>query len=293
MAKKSLLCFGEVAWDGMWIVNRLPRSEGDCHLLLDQGGAGGCALNTACVLAGFGLPVDLAGNAVGQDLRGRTLRRYLRQVGVRSMIRSWSGVETPFCQCMVEEKTGYRQFILRHETIQETRPELWNDAVRRAQKGAYSHAFVQPYLEELSFRFLTAIRDVPDLWLMIQDVPAQSPFVPKVDAVQVSLTPEQKFDLKTCRSTSKAYFRGRLRQVFVTAGDRGAAYCERGSDPVLFPALQVPRVLDTTGCGDAFRAGVMAGLYRGLDIQKAVRLGIRWGARKAEVYGSHFSDGVL
>jgi sugar/nucleoside kinase (ribokinase family) len=243
------------------------------------------------VLAGLGVPVDLAGNALGDDAEGREIHRYLRKIGVGSMLLRRRNFATPFCQCLVQAESGDREFILRHDGIQEASAALWSTAAERALQGRYSHAFVQAYLEELSFLFLRRTREVP-MWILTQDVEARSPFVPRVDAVQLSLLEGLRFDEKSAWKQAKPYFRGRLSQVFLTSGSRGVALCERGGRVTLFPAVRARRVVDTTGCGDAFRAGLMAGLWRGLSMRDSIRLGGLCGARKAELYGSHFSDGL-
>ncbi|EKP95553.1 sugar kinase, ribokinase [Thermaerobacter subterraneus DSM 13965] len=65
---------------------------------------------------------------------------------------------------------------------------------------------------------------------------------------------------------------GLLPVVGIKAGPRGAwgvAWGRRWR----VEALPVPRVVDTTGCGDAWNAGMLAGLRAGLDPEAAARLG--------------------
>jgi ribokinase len=65
-------------------------------------------------------------------------------------------------------------------------------------------------------------------------------------------------------------------EVIVTLGDRGVArVTPQGADRR--PARNVP-VRDTTGAGDAFNAGLVAGLAAGRPMEEAVDLGIRAGA---------------
>ena len=65
--------------------------------------------------------------------------------------------------------------------------------------------------------------------------------------------------------------------VAVTLGGRGAVFAERGGAAGYLPAKAVA-VRDTTGAGDAFCAGVAAGLTYGKTLADAVALGNRLGA---------------
>lgn len=60
--------------------------------------------------------------------------------------------------------------------------------------------------------------------------------------------------------------------VIVTQGSKGSrVYIDGGVNDI--PAISSSRVEDTTGAGDAFRAGLYSGLYRNLDILDAARTG--------------------
>jgi sugar/nucleoside kinase (ribokinase family) len=54
-----------------------------------------------------------------------------------------------------------------------------------------------------------------------------------------------------------------------------------------FPAVPVDKVVDTTGCGDAFRAGLMFSLFSGATTVEAILVGLKFGALKAQTRGSH------
>jgi len=73
--------------------------------------------------------------------------------------------------------------------------------------------------------------------------------------------------------------------VAVTLGADGALVARRGEDPVHVPAIAVG-VVDTTGCGDGFNAGMMAGLLLGAGHVDAAWLGVACGALVATGLGS-------
>ena len=51
------------------------------------------------------------------------------------------------------------------------------------------------------------------------------------------------------------------------------------------PGVQAAAVVDPTGCGDAFRGGLLYGLSQGWDLVKSVQLANRMGAIKIAVAG--------
>ena len=69
----------------------------------------------------------------------------------------------------------------------------------------------------------------------------------------------------------------RIPSMIVTIGSRGAVFADRNGMHGYFPAANV-KVKDTTGAGDAFCAGVAAGLTYGKDLPGAVEVGTRLAA---------------
>jgi sugar/nucleoside kinase (ribokinase family) len=75
----------------------------------------------------------------------------------------------------------------------------------------------------------------------------------------------------------------RRSHTVVKRGRRGASAFVDGSE-IKSPALRAA-VVDTTGAGDAFNAGFLAGLLRGATVAEALRLGNYIGARSTEALG--------
>lgn len=73
--------------------------------------------------------------------------------------------------------------------------------------------------------------------------------------------------------------------VAVTLGAGGCLVMGAGLTAVRIPAIEVP-VTDTTGCGDAFTAGLVTGLLLGCGPADAARLGVACGALAATGLGS-------
>jgi adenosine kinase len=71
----------------------------------------------------------------------------------------------------------------------------------------------------------------------------------------------------------------------VTLGEKGARIL-RGAERIEIPPVRAARVVDPTGCGDAFRAGLLHGMLRGLPLETAGRIGSLLGALKVEQQGT-------
>ena len=65
--------------------------------------------------------------------------------------------------------------------------------------------------------------------------------------------------------------------VIVTQGERGSLV-RRGRDVEEVPAVRAETVVDPTGAGDAYRAGLLYGLVRGMPLERAARIGSLLGA---------------
>jgi adenosine kinase len=78
--------------------------------------------------------------------------------------------------------------------------------------------------------------------------------------------------------------RDRVKAYIITRGDKGSEI--HTADGVLqIPAASAIRVVDPTGCGDAYRAGLIYGLMNGMDLATSGRIASLMGALKIEHLG--------
>jgi adenosine kinase len=72
---------------------------------------------------------------------------------------------------------------------------------------------------------------------------------------------------------------GRVEALIVTRGAQGSSIYTRGEE-IAIPPARPEAVRDPTGCGDAYRAGLIFGLQRGLDWALTGRVASLMGAIK-------------
>jgi adenosine kinase len=73
--------------------------------------------------------------------------------------------------------------------------------------------------------------------------------------------------------------------IVTTLGEKGSLISTSESDEHI-PSIRVERVVDPTGAGDAYRAGLLKGIVAGKDMQTAARLGSVAAAYAIEKYGT-------
>lgn len=71
----------------------------------------------------------------------------------------------------------------------------------------------------------------------------------------------------------------RVKALVVTLGGAGSVI-HAGGRRIEIPCLQAEQIVDPTGCGDAYRAGLLYGIANGLDWEIAGRLGALMGGLK-------------
>lgn len=71
----------------------------------------------------------------------------------------------------------------------------------------------------------------------------------------------------------------RLEALIVTRGEQGSEIYTKG-ERIVIPAVQAEQVLDPTGCGDAYRAGLLYGITQGWKWETTGRLASLLGAIK-------------
>jgi len=76
----------------------------------------------------------------------------------------------------------------------------------------------------------------------------------------------------------------RVKAYLITRGPRGSEVHTR-SGTMNIPAANAMRVVDPTGCGDAYRAGLIFGLMKGMDMATSGRIASLMGALKIEHLG--------
>jgi sugar/nucleoside kinase (ribokinase family) len=245
---------------------------------------GGCAVNCAVDLAKMGIQNSLIVK-VGQDMLGDFVVRETQNQGVNvTRIVRDNEVNTSFSFAMVDG-TGERRFVHTmgaNATL--VAEDLDLDFIATHKYCYIGGTMLMPALDgeptakvlrELRKRgVVTLLDDVyiqasPDKWrkMILPTLPELDYFVPsEPEAMMISgLTDPQEM---------ATWFQDHgATNVVVKLGEKGVYYRRKNGENGFVKAYNVAKVEDTTGAGDSWDAGFLAGLNLGYDFPEACRLG--------------------
>ncbi|MBB2913757.1 sugar/nucleoside kinase (ribokinase family) [Streptosporangium becharense] len=273
-------------------VESIPAGQ-DTHVLEQiRVTAAGTAAGTAVGLAALGVPVASMG-AVGDDELGDLLFMIMerRGVDVSGLVRK-AGEQTAASILPIRPDGGRPSFHVPGANLTLSVADVARERVVGAKVvhlggmdvtwGLHDPAFFALLQEARAAGTIVTmdlLSNLPDL------VRGARSFLPYVDYLLPN--EEQALAMSGAGDVEKAA-RTLLAEgpaaVLVTLGAQGSLVAD-ASGTARVPALDVP-VVDTTGCGDAYCAGFVAGLVDGLDVAGSARLGTALAARVAGGLGS-------
>jgi sugar/nucleoside kinase (ribokinase family) len=251
---------------------------------------GGSAANAAAWLTAAGAGPVLVG-CVGDDERGRQAREELLLAGVDVRLAVDPELPTGTCVVLVGAD-GERTMV----------PDAGaNDALREEDLAdellspdGHLHVAGYALLREGSRPAArAAIRRASSLGMSVSVDPSSSallsaefldwadgaglllPNAPEAEALTGSADPEQ----------AGRALAARFPEVVVTLGAEGALWTD-GAEVLRVPAEPVEAVLDSTGAGDAFAAGLLSARLSGASTEEALRAGCRLAKRAVTTPGA-------
>ncbi|WP_448627898.1 carbohydrate kinase family protein [Geodermatophilus sp. URMC 64] len=280
---RPVLVVGDVATDVVAVLDGEPAPGSDRPAAIRTRG-GGAGANVAVHLARLGVPVQLAA-CVGDDPAGAVLAAELDAAGVRSALRTVPGTPTGTIVSLVEPD-GQRSMLADRGANLALRP----DDVPPVAPGGHLHLSGYTLLDEPSraagLAALTAAADVGatvsvdpastgplrrygvDRWLA--DTAAATLVLPNAEEARL---------LTGCSDVADAAraLAARHPAVAVSLGADGGLWAA-GTTLVHRPAHPAT-VVDTTGAGDAFAAGLLSVWLAGGKPPAALQAGLALAAR--------------
>ena len=259
---------------------------------------GGLMLNQLGWAALFDVPVGIFGRQA-DDEAGRQLRGAMARHGIATNL-DLTGSASSIAEIFVDAE-GERVIYMAAGATAETRPEHLRrdhaEFIARARRltTEVSQLPLDTTLAALELAHAAGLETVVDLDVLPSDAVAtlgsrktleavlrQADLLKPTAAAVRELFPEAKDLAALARRVREVYG---IPRVVITDGANGSLLSdEKGERRV--PAYRVKRVVDSTGAGDAFLGGYLAGEALGLGPLNAARLGNACGAACVERVGA-------
>jgi sugar/nucleoside kinase (ribokinase family) len=242
---------------------------------------GGAAANTAVWLANFGFSIGLTGNVIGRDSYGEVLWGWLAAHPTLdlSLIRQNSVAKTPFCRALVTPD-GERSFLI-FGYPQSEKVRLTEAMLRGAKFVALDLYGGEERLEAaVTARAAGAQTIIGDV------IHTDHPILPNANIVTNSAAYMRHTNPDTDIRGQAHELQAVTKGIVITTDGPHAVYVVDQSGKSF--AVQPPpaKAIDATGAGDAFRAGLLAGLIQGESLTTAVRWACAAGALKVPHLGA-------
>jgi ribokinase/sulfofructose kinase len=272
------IVYGMICIDTIWRMESLPPPGGYARVLEERRTIGGEAANSAIALSRWGVRVALLGNALGDDADGHLLRelfaREAPEIDTRFLTLS-PDASTPSFYC-IATSDGHRT-TLGHRYATTGWPSLDRNLVRSARALT-----VDPYARDLVEQACAMARE-EGLAIIAMDC-ARSPAINTVASIAVTSYENIGRDASP---EALAEFAAATRDQYgltaiVTMGENGCLVAPSGRDrsaeswqdtggTIHVPAYAAPAIVDSTGSGDIFRAGLVYGQLQKWDLLRSVK----------------------
>ena len=284
---KPFLCvYGHTNLDYIMSLERFPEKNTSVDVVEKQRYFGGTGANVATVAASLGVPTSLA-SFVGKDFPAEFRSMMVKRgVDLQDLIEV-EGYETPTVWIVSDSSHNQIAYVYQGPMRCMAEFDLRLTAAREAE-------FVHIMTGRPEY-YLRIMRECIRLGKTISFDPAQ-----EIHHIWTQETFREAIgmsDMFFCNEselgTAMRYLEAKrpedlLEQVdvlFNTLGSEGAKIYTKDGE-VEVKAAKPERVVDTTGAGDAFRAGYFAGIFRNYSIKDSARFGAAAASYIIEAKGS-------
>ncbi|MEV6813485.1 PfkB family carbohydrate kinase [Micromonospora sp. NPDC051296] len=289
-----VLVVGDVITDVVAVLGAPPAAGSDTPAAIQFSG-GGQAANTASWLAAQGVPVTLVG-AVGDDAAGRDRTAELTAAGVDCAVDRIAGCATG--TVIVLAAGDERTMITERGANVRLRPEHVDAALAGPPDATHLHLSGYTLLDADSRPAgLRALAVARERGLTIS-VDAASAVPLRAAGAAAFLSWVREVDLLLVNTDEATVLAGGLdpaaqgralvaaaRRVVVKRGGAGATWVDRNGTVAASPARRVA-VVDVTGAGDAFAAGLLAAWLAGATPEAALDRATDLGASAVSQIGA-------
>lgn len=273
MARFDVIGLGVSTMDIVALADHFPAKEG-VQRAVDMTVQGGGPVATAIVtLARLGARVAMI-DALGDDWRGMLILEEFQREGVCTDYVEVSKGHTSSTACvLVRKDSGARSIVYSPGTAPELPPADVPPSVIESARFLHVNGRHWDVCLQASQWARDANVQVSFDGGAHRYRPEMKQLVPLTDICIVARDFAEKYTQQTdVRRAAEILLRDGPRLVAITDGTRGSWIHPRKGRPFHQPAVLLPSVMDTTGCGDSYHGAFLFGLLKGLELEETASL---------------------
>ena len=290
----DLVVFGDIALDVFMHVPSIPNKGEDIQVKSMSSAPGGSAANCASVAANLGVSTCFVGN-IGNDATGMLLRQDLEKSGVNtSTLETFEGTSGTVTSILTPD--GERTFYSYRGVNSLANTKLSASSVLK--KSTIIHLTGYSFQDSGSSQVALQLIKMAQSSGMRVSLDPSFTFVQGYAAMGEKILPKMSYffpnrveaelltDMQDPEKAAKAILEMGVQNVLIKLNAEGCLVANsRGMDYV--PAFPVGEVADTTGAGDAFSGGFLAGQIWGLSLHESALIGNLSAANVVQMVGGH------
>jgi len=251
----DVLCYGTVSVDNITRLPYLPSPRRDVTAICEYDEVGGQALKVAVPLATWGLRVLVVGNFIGTDRKGQfVLSQLARYPGLDARyIYQRPDIFTPFSRILVTPDGEHSRIVYGHD--QAPMVELTEGMMRQA--GILS---VDAFGHEERERAAQVARRLKKPVISVNAIWPQHPLTALSDVIVISGAWLQAHFPGVYEYDHALELQARgAGVIIITDGPRPVLVVRADGSAFGVEPYSIPNVVDTSGAGDLFTAGIIYG----------------------------------
>ena len=259
-----VLCYGVLCVDQIVRTATYPPPDGHTRILEEGHFIGGEAANSAVMLARLGIPITLRGNFIGADERGLFFLKTVRAIPDLecSGIAVKPGFQTPYAIIVASQQDGYR-------TVLGSFADKQYPPLKEEDFEGIRLLSVDPFVEDSALKAAESAkaRGLPVLSIEVDPAGAMASLC---DVAINSSGFMRRHRTGKPETMGARLLEAGVETAVITEGADGCLVFDAKKGNFHQPAFDVP-VVDSTGAGDAFRAGFIYGYLQEWDLRDVVR----------------------
>jgi len=272
----NIIVVGSINMDFVVNTSRIPEAGETLKGQTFNKFPGGKGANQAVAVKKLGEEVSFIGS-IGDDEVGKKIEKHLRKSKIRTDFKL-SNCPTGTAHIMVTEK-GENYIII----IEGANKNLLEKDIENKKEKIEKADFMLCQLEIplVSTKRSIEIANQHNTKVILDPAPAQKLSLDILSKVDYLLPNEE--EIKQLYPNRTGYkedeyinllLENGVNNVILTQGEKGATiYNQKYKKSISAPKV---KTRDTTGAGDAFAGGLVVGLKNGLELQKAVKFGVKY-----------------